>query len=80
MGVDVELLAGLGILDEQGTDVGQLDLATVEQSDGHDLVALGQQVQGALPAGRADEVGDDEDERAPLDRPLPRLEQGRRGR
>ena len=40
MGVDVELLAGLGVLHDQRADVGQLHLARVEQPDGQDLVAL----------------------------------------
>ena len=50
VGVDVELLAGLGVLHEQRADVGQLDLAPVEQADGQDLVALGQQAAAAAPS------------------------------
>ncbi len=50
MGVDVELLAGLGVLHDQRPDIGQLHLAPVEQADRQHLVSLGQQVQRALPA------------------------------
>ena len=67
MRVDVELLAGLGVLHEKRADIGQLDFPPVEQPDGHHLVALGQQVQRALPSGSADEVGDHEDQRPALD-------------
>ena len=38
--VDVQLLAGLGVLDDDRADVRQLDLARVEQPDGQHLVAL----------------------------------------
>ena len=75
--VDVELLAGLGVLHEQRPDVRQLDLAPVEQADGKHLVALGEQVQRPLPARRADEVRDHEDEGAALDRVLAGLEERR---
>ena len=75
--VDVELLAGLGVLHDQRADVGQLDLAPVEQADRQDLVALGEQVQRPLPARGADEVRDHEHQRAALDRVLARLEQRR---
>ena len=50
VGVDVELLAGLGVLHDQRADVGQLDLARVEQPDGDDLVAPVEQAQRPLPA------------------------------
>ena len=49
--VDVELLAGLGVLHDQRPDVGQLHLAPVEEPDGEHLVALGEQVERPLPAG-----------------------------
>ena len=75
--VDVELLAGLGVLHDQRPDVRQLHLAPVEQPDGEDLVPLGEQVERPLPAGRADEVGDHEHQRAALDRLLAGLEQRR---
>ncbi len=41
------------------------------------LVALVEQRQRALPAGRADEIGDDENQRAPFDGMQPALQQGR---
>ncbi len=75
VGVYVELLAGLGVLHDQRTDVRQLDLASVEEANGQHLVALGEQVERSLPARCADEVGDHEDERAALDRALAGLEE-----
>jgi hypothetical protein len=77
VGVDVQLLAGLGVFHDQRPDVRQLHLAPVEQPDGEDLVPPAQDVERALPAGRADEVGDHEHERSALDRQLPGVEQGR---
>ena len=68
-GVDLQLLAGLGVLDEDEADVRQLALARVDEPDGEQLVALVEQVEAALPAGLADEVGHDDDERAAPDRP-----------
>ena len=59
--VDRELLAGLGVLDHDHARVGQLVLARVEQPDRDDLVALGQLQQRALPSGRGDEVGEEND-------------------
>ena len=56
--VDVELLAGLGVLHDQRADVGQLHLAPVEEADREHLVSLGEQVERPLPARGADEVGD----------------------
>ncbi len=47
--VDVELLARLGIVHDQRTDVGQLDLARVEEANGEDLVPSG----SAGSAGRS---------------------------
>ena len=75
--VDRELLAGLGVLDDDHAGVGKLVLARIEQPDRDDLVALGQLQQRALPAGRGDEVGDEDDERAPPDRAERELEQAR---
>ena len=75
--VDVELLAGLGVLHDQRADVGQLDLARVEQANGDDFVPPVEQAQRPVPARGADEVRDDEDERASLDRVRPGLEQRR---
>ena len=50
VGVDVELLAGLGVLHDQRPDVGQLDLARVRQADGEDLVAPVEQAAAAAPS------------------------------
>ena len=75
--VHVQLLAGLGIFHDDRADVGQLDLARVPQADGQHLVAPVEQAQRPLPARRADEIGDDEDQRALLDGVQPGLEQRR---
>ena len=48
--VDGELLAGLGVLDDDHAGVGKLVLARVEEPDRDDLVALGQLQQRPLPA------------------------------
>ena len=58
-------------------DIRQLDLARVPQADGEHFVALVEQAQRALPARRADEIRDDEDQRAPFDRVQPAFEQRR---
>ena len=50
VGVDVELLAGLGVLHDQRAHVRQLDLARVEQPDGHDFVPPVEQAERPLPA------------------------------
>ena len=75
MGVDIEPLAGLGIFHDHRPDVGQLDLARVEQADGDHLVPSIQQVQRPFPSGNADEVGYEEDQGAALDDALPCSEQ-----
>ena len=75
--VDRELLAGLGVLDHDHAGVGQLVLARIEQPDRDDLVALGQLQQRTLPSGRGDEVGDENDQRAPPDCAERELEQPR---
>ena len=75
--VDDELLSGLGVLDDDHAGVGKLVLARIEQPDRDDLVALGQPEQRPLPAGRGDEVGDEDDERPPPDRAVRGLEQAR---
>ena len=61
--VDDELLAGLGVLDDDQTRVGELVLPGVDEPDRDDLVPLAQPQQGPLPPGRGDEVGDEDDER-----------------
>ena len=50
--VDDELLAGLGVLDDDQPRVGELVLAGVEEPDRDDLVALAQPQQRLLPSGR----------------------------
>ena len=51
--VDDELLAGLGVLDDDHARVGKLVLAGVDEADRDDLVTLGQLQQRPLPARRA---------------------------
>ena len=60
VGVDQHLLAGLGVAHGDQAEVGQLQLERVEQAHGDHLVALRQLAERLLPAGLADEVGDDE--------------------
>ena len=67
-GVDVELLAGLRVLHDDRADIGQVGLPRVDEADRQDLVPSMEQVEGPFPTGCADEVGDDDDQRAPLDR------------
>ena len=74
-GVHVELLARLRVLHDDRADVGQVGLARVDQADGEDLVPPVEQVERPFPAGCADEVGDDDDQRAPLDRVVGGLEE-----
>ena len=47
--VDEQLLAGLGVLDDDQAGVGQLELPGVDEADGDDLVALGEPQQRAAP-------------------------------
>ena len=75
MRVHVELLARLGVLHDERADVRQLGLARIEQPHGQNLVAPVEQIQRSLPAGRADEVRDDKDQRSALDRASPAFEQ-----
>ena len=82
--VDDDLLAGLGVPHRHQADIGELHLERVEQTHRRHLMALRELAERLFPAGRADEVGDDEDRRAPLDRALRREQQlaqvGRTGR
>ena len=73
--VDEQLLAGLGVLDDQQPGVGQLVLPTVDQPDGDHLVPVGQPQQRPLPARLADEVGDDHDQRPAAEDAGGRVEQ-----
>jgi hypothetical protein len=63
-GVDREQLTRLDVLDDDEPGVGELELTPVHQADGDELMALGEHRQRPLPAGLADEVGDQDDERA----------------
>ena len=74
-GVDVELLAGLRVVHQDRPDVRQVDLAGVDETDREELVAAVEQLQRALPAGDADEVRDEDHERAPLDPAVGGLEE-----
>ena len=51
-GVDEQLLAGLGVLDEDQPEVGQVELERVDDPDGDHLVPVGQPGQRPLPARR----------------------------
>ena len=65
VGVDEDLLPGLRILHHEQAEVGQLHLQRIVQPHRDHLVALRELAERLRPAGTADEVGDDEDERAP---------------
>ena len=55
VGVDEELLAGLGILDDQETEIRQLLLQRVVEADRDDIVAPRELRERLRPPGRADE-------------------------
>ncbi len=76
VGVDDQLLAGLGVLDHDRADVRQRRLARIDQPHGQHLVPPVEEMQRLLPAGRADEVGHDHDHRPPPDLAMRGLEQG----
>ena len=67
MRVDEHLLAGLGVLEHEQPQVGQLRFQRILQPHRDDFVPLGELAERPLPARRADEVRDDEQERAPVD-------------
>ena len=50
VGVDDDLLAGLGVLHRHQADVGQVHLERVEQAHRRHLVALRQLAEGASPS------------------------------
>lgn len=62
MGIHVQLLARLGIFNDDGADIGQLELARVGDVDGEHFVALVKQGQGALPSRRTDKIRNNEDQ------------------
>jgi len=51
MGVDEHLLAGLGVLDDQQTEVGQVHLQRVGEPHRQDLVPLCEMGERLRPAG-----------------------------
>src|SRR5436305_1199826 len=61
--VDLQLLAGLRVGDHHEPHVGQDPLPGVGEPDGEQLVPPVEQVELRLPAGLADEVGHDHDQR-----------------
>ena len=65
MRVDEQLLAGLRILDDQKAQVRQLHFQRIVEADGDDIMAARKLCERLCPTGRADEIGDDENERAP---------------
>jgi hypothetical protein len=65
--IDHHLLPGFGVTQCEQAEVGEFQLQRVEHAHGDDFVALRQLRERLLPAGLADEVGDHEDGRAPLD-------------
>src|SRR5580765_13954 len=65
--VDEDLLAGLGVLYPDHPGSRQLALAPVEDLDGDDVVALGEDAERLLPPRLADEVAHDDDEAAAPD-------------
>ena len=77
MGIDIQLLAGLGIFHDNRADIRQLHLARVPQAHRQHFVALVEQAQRPLPAGRADEIGDDKHQRAFFDGIQAAIEQRR---
>ena len=64
LGVDDELLSGLGVLDDDKADVGQFVIGGVDDAQGDHLVAWHQAQQRPAPVAVADEVGDDHDQGA----------------
>ena len=63
--VDEELLARLGVLHDQHAEIRQLHFQRVVQAHGDDVVPLREVGERLRPSRRADEIRDDEDERAP---------------
>jgi hypothetical protein len=63
-GVDQQLLAGLGVLDQDHAQIGQVELGRIDHPDHDDLVAVGEQRQWPFPGRVGDEVGQHEHEAA----------------
>ncbi len=87
MRVDENLVAGFGVLHYDQADVGQLELHRVIQTHGDDFVPACKQRELPAPTRLADEIRNDEHDRAALDHRVRRCEQlgeigflaGRRG-
>ncbi len=75
VGVDEQLLAGLGVLDDDHAEIGQVHLQRIVEAHGDDVVPLREMGQRLRPAGRADEIGDDEHQRSPRRDAIGRLQQ-----
>jgi hypothetical protein len=73
--VDEELLAGLGVLHHEQADVRELHLERIVQAHRDHLMAAREQRERLGPAGRADEIGHHEDERAALHHRESRVQQ-----
>ena len=67
MGVDDDLLAGLGIAHRHQADVGQVHLERIDRRTAVTSWRVRELAERRVPARRADEVGDDEDAAAALD-------------
>ncbi len=67
MGVDQELLAGLRIAHDDEAEIGQIRFERIGQAHRQYLMAARQMGQRLLPAGPADEIGKQEDQRAAAD-------------
>ena len=78
--VDEQLLAGLGILDDEQAEIGQLHLQRIVEPHRDHVVALGEVGERLGPARRADEIGDDEHQRAPRRDAIGRAAAARAGR
>ena len=63
--VDENLLTGLGILHDEHPQIRQLHFQRIVKAHGDDVVPLREMSERLRPAGRADEVRDDENQRAP---------------
>ena len=73
--VHAHLRARLRVLDQHDAHVGKVGLTRVPEPHGHQVVLPVQAVHGPVPPRQADEVRDQEDQRAPLDAVVGRLEQ-----
>ena len=80
VGIHVKLFAGFGIFHDDRADVRQLHFTRVPQAHRQHLVAPVEQIQRAFPARGADEIRNDENQRALLDGVQPAFEAAASGR